>query len=173
MKYAVAFTAAFFLAVLGASAMPYLKVLGVTPDLILIFAACWAMVRGQGEALVVVPLAGLLRDLTTSDPLGTSVLALSPIVLLAVARELRAVESEFVPTLIVVGVGSLSYGILSMTVLAATGQEVPWVDGLVWVVLPAMVVNALFTPIVYLPLRWLSPKPRSGMTRLGRTTIPL
>ena len=118
MRYPIAFAAAFFLAVLQASAMPYVKVLGVTPDLVLIFAACWAMVRGQGEAMVVVPLAGLLRDLSSSDPLGTSVLALAPIVLLAAARELRPMDTEFVPTLVVVGAGTLAYGVLSMSVLA-------------------------------------------------------
>lgn len=170
MRYLLAFAAAFFLAVLGASAMPYLKVLAVTPDLLLIFAACWAMVRGQGEAMVMVPLAGLLRDLTTSDPLGTSLLALSPIVLLAAARELwTTLETEFVPTVVVVGIGTLAYGLLSMTVLAATGQEVPWQDGLLRVLLPAAVVNALFTPVVYLPLRWLSPGLRPGLARFGRT----
>jgi rod shape-determining protein MreD len=156
VKYAVAVAVAFFLAVLGASAMPYVKVLGVTPDLILIFAASWTMVRGQREALVVVPVAGLMRDLTTSDPVGTSVLALAPIVLLVVVRELRAVESELVLTLIVVFLGSLIYGLLSMTVLTATGQGVPWLEGLLWVVLPSLVVNALFAPIIYLPVHWLS-----------------
>ncbi len=169
MRYLAALAAAYFLALLGASAMPYVKVLGVTPDLVLIFAACWAMLRGQGEAFLVVPLAGFLRDLTTSDPLGTSVLALAPIVLLASLRELRTVDTEFVPTLAVVAAGSLCYGVISMAVLSATGQEVPWPDGLLRVVLPAAVVNALFTPIVYLPIRWLRPGPKPGMAGLGRT----
>jgi rod shape-determining protein MreD len=172
VKYAVAAAVAFFLAVLGASAMPYVKVLGVTPELILIFAASWTMVRGQREALVVVPVAGLMRDLTTSDPVGTSVLALAPIVLLVVVRELRAVESELVLTLIVVFLGSLIYGLVSMTVLTATGQGVPWLDGLLWVVLPSLVVNALFAPIIYLPVHWLSPEPAPGLARAGRT-MPL
>ena len=48
--------------------MPYVEVLGVTPNLVLIFAASWAVVRGQDEAVVVVPLAGFIRDLLTSDP---------------------------------------------------------------------------------------------------------
>ncbi|MBI2914123.1 MAG: rod shape-determining protein MreD [Chloroflexi bacterium] len=170
MKYLTAFAAAFLLAALGASAMPYVKVLGVTPDLVLIFAACWAMVRGQGEAMWVVPMAGLLRDLSSSDPLGTSVLALSPIVLLAAAREVRPVDTEFVPALVVVAAGSLAYGLLSMAVLAAAGQTVPWPAGLLRVVLPSVLVNALFTPIVYLPLRWLSPSPRPGTARLGQAT---
>ena len=172
MRYVVAAATAFFLAVLGVSAMPYVKVLGVTPDLILIFAVTWMMVRGQREAAVVVPVAGLMRDLTTSDPVGTSVLALSPIVLLAVVRELKAVESELVLTLIVAVLASLIYGLLSMMVLTATGQGFPLLDGLLWVVLPSLVVNALFVPIIYLPMRWLSAEPVPGLSRAHRT-MPL
>ena len=172
MRYAVAAGAAFFLAVLGVSAMPYVKVLGVTPNLILIFAVTWMMVRGQREAAVVVPVAGLMRDLTTSDPVGTSVLALAPIVLLAVVRELKAVESELVLTLVVAVLASLIYGLITMMVLTATGQGFPWLHGLLWVVLPSLVVNALLVPIIYLPVRWLSAEPAPGLSRAGRT-MPL
>lgn len=160
MKYPIAFAGALFAAILAASAMPTVKVLGVTPDLVLIFAACWAMVRGQREAMVVVPIAGVLRDLTTSDPVGTSVLALSPIVALALVRELRPVESDFLPALVVVAMASLAYAVVSMTVLTAVGDDVPWGTGLLRVALPGMLVNALFAVIVYLPMRWLSPRPR-------------
>ena len=159
MKYPIALAGSFLAVVLAASVVPYVKVLGVAPDLVLIFAVCWAMIRGQGEAMVVVPIAGLVRDLTTSDPIGTSVLALSPIVLLAVVRELRPVESEFLPALAVVAAASLAYAVISMTVLTAVGDDVPWGTALLRVALPSMLVNPLFTVIVYLPMRWLSPRP--------------
>lgn len=162
MKYLVALAVLYFLASLGVSAMPYVRVLGVTPDLVLILAACWAVVRGQNEAMVVVPMAGVLRDLTSSDPLGTSVLGLAPIVPLAALVQLRAVESQFLPAVAVVFLGTCFHGIVSMTVLAATGQTVPVGDGVLRVVIPQAVVNALFTIIVYLPVIWLSPKPRPG-----------
>jgi len=160
VKYLVAFVGAFFAAVVAASVAPYVRVLGVTPDPVLIFVACWAMLRGQREAMVVVPMAGLLRDLTSSDPVGTSVVALSPIVVLAVLRDLRPVESEFLPALVVVAVASLAYAVVSMIVLTAVGDDVPWGTGLLRVALPSMLVNALFAAIVYVPMRWLSPRPR-------------
>jgi rod shape-determining protein MreD len=161
VKYPLAFIGAFFAVVLAASVAPYVRVLGVTPDTVLIFAACWAMVRGQREAMVVVPMAGLLRDLTTSDPVGTSVLALSPIVALAVLRDLRPVESDFLPAVAVVAVASLAYAVVSMTVLTAVGDDVPWGTGLLRVAFPAMLVNSLFSVTVYAPMRWLSPRPRA------------
>lgn len=163
MKYLIAFVAVFFLAVLGVSAMPFVKILGVTPDLVLIFAACWAVVRGQNEAMIAVPMAGFMKDLTASDPLGTSVLAMAPLVLLAAAVQVRAVDTEFVPSVAVVAAGSVVYGIISMTVLAASGQDIPWTDALLRVVIPAAIVNALFTAVVYLPVSWLNPRQRHGL----------
>ncbi len=167
MKYPIAFLGAFFTAVLAASVAPYVSILGVTPDLVLIFAACWAMLRGQREAMVVVPMAGLLRDLTTSDPVGTSVLALSPIVALAVLRDLRPVESDLLPVLAVVAVASLAYAVISMTVLTAVGDDVPWRTGLLRVTFPSMLVNALFAVAMYVPMRWLNPRPRSESFGVG------
>ncbi len=167
MKYLIAFTGSFFAVVLAASVMPYVKVLGVAPDLVLIFVACWAMIRGQREAMVIVPVAGLLRDLTTSDPVGTSVLALSPIVLLAVVRDLRPLESDFLPALAVVAAASLAYAVVSMTVLTAVGNGVPWGTALLRVALPSMLVNPLFAAIVYPPMRWLSPRPKAKSFGVG------
>lgn len=168
MKYLLAFAALFFLATLDVSAMPYVTVLGVTPDLVLIFAACWTMVRGQDEALIVIPMAGFMRDLTTSDPLGTSVLGLAPIAVLAAAVQMRAVDTQFVPTVAVVAAGSAVYGMISMTVLATTGQHILWADGVFRVVFPSSVVNSLFAAIVYLPVSWLGSRPRTGFLGAGR-----
>jgi rod shape-determining protein MreD len=173
MRYAVAITTAFFLAILSVSAMPYVKILGVTPDFVLIFAVCWAVVRGQDEALIVVPAAGFIRDLTTSDPVGTSVLAMIPIVLFAAAIRFRTIDSEFPPAIVVTVLASVTYGIISMAVLAATGQHIDLFDALVRVVLPSAVVNALFCPIVYLPVRWLSPPPGPAILGRRRITSPL
>lgn len=173
MSYVVAFLVAAGLAVLHVSAMQYVDILGVTPDLVLIFAASWAVIRGQQEATVVVPLIGFLKDLVTSDPLGTSALALAPVVLLAAAIRLRAVETEFVPTVLVVACGSLTYGIISMTVLAITGQTVVWDQAVSRTLLPACLVNALFTPLVYLPVHTFSGQDRSSTIGTRRLISPL
>ena len=147
--------------------MPYWRILGVTPDVVLVFVVCWAVLRGQGEAMVAVPVAALLRDLVTSDPLGMSLLALAPIVPLASLLQFRMMETDFLPTLMVVVLGSLAFGLISMVVLAATGQEIPWLTALRVAVLPTLVVNALFTPLIYLPMRWLAALRRPA--RLGPT----
>jgi len=173
MKYLLASLVAGLLAVLQVSMVPYVEVLGVTPDFVLIFAASWAVVRGQEEAAIVVPVAGFLRDLATSDPLGTSVLALAPVALFAAATRLRAIDTQFLPTVLVVASGSLAYGIISMTVLAITGQTVVLQDAALRVLLPACLVNALFTPLVYLPVHAFRPQHQTGPIGTRRLTSPL
>jgi rod shape-determining protein MreD len=167
VRYAIAFAGCFLAVVFTTSLTPYVKVLGVTPDLLLIFVACWAMVRGRAEALVVVPMGGLLRDLMTSDPVGTSILALAPLVFLSSLRDLRPVESDFLPAVAVVAAATFAYAIVSMVVLTAVGDEVPWWTAMLRVALPAMAVNALFAVLVYAPMRWLTPRPRTESFGIG------
>jgi rod shape-determining protein MreD len=154
MIYAAALVLAAFLAIFHVSVMQYVEVLGVTPDLLLVFAACFAVLRKEEESLVVVPLAGLFRDLTTSDPIGTSVLGFAPIVLLAAAIRLRAMESQFIPAVIVSFTGSIAYVAVTMGVLGMTGHTIDPLQSLIRLALPLAVVDALFTPVPYMPMSW-------------------
>jgi hypothetical protein len=43
-----------------------------------------------------------------------------------------------------------------------------WWDATMRVVIPSAIVNALFTPIVYLPVRWLSPPPKHGAAEFAK-----
>jgi rod shape-determining protein MreD len=143
-----------FVAVAQVATTSYFPLLGVTANPLLVLLACWAMVRGPRETMVLIPIAGIFKDLMTTDPVGVSVLALLPIVALAAIRERRPMESEFLPTLAVVVLASLCYDLVYMVVLTAVGDGPPWLQTPIRVVLPAALFNALLTPILYLPVRW-------------------
>ena len=173
MKYVVVLLLAWFLAAAHVSALPYLKVLGVTPDLVLILAACWAVLRPQDEAMIVVPITGLMHDLATGDPLGASVLAFAPLVILAASVRIRAVETQLIAALVVVSAGTLVWGAIRMIVLSISGQEVQWLQATVRVVLPLAAVNTLFMPLFYMPISWFSAGQRQGIMGSRRITSPL
>jgi len=154
MIYAIAAIIAALLAIAHVSVMQYVEILGVTPDLLLVFAACFAVLRREEESLIVVPLAGLMRDLTTADPIGTSILGFAPLVLLAAGARMRAMDSRFVPAVLVSFLGSITYVAVTMVVLTAAGQNIQWAYSLTRLALPLAVVNALFTPVLYLPMSW-------------------
>ena len=99
--------------------------------------------------------------------MGTSRLALAPVWLRAVIRERRPVESDFLPTLVVVAIDSLAYAVISMAVLTAIGDGVPWGTGMLHVALPSMLVNPLFTVLIYAPMRWLTARPKRESFGVG------
>jgi rod shape-determining protein MreD len=168
VRYAVAAVIAWFLAVLDVSVFPYIHPLGVSPDLVLIFAVSWAVVRGQDEALVVVPLCGLIQDLLTSDPVGLSIIGLAPAVPIALAVRMRAIETDFLPTIAAVMGTSACYGVISMALLGFTGQDVAVFNSLLRVVFPALIINALFTPLIYLPMHWTAPRQTAWLQSSAR-----
>jgi rod shape-determining protein MreD len=170
MRYLLFVPLVLFVALGQVAATPYFPLLGVTANPLLVLLMCWAMVRGSRETMILIPLAGTFKDLITTDPVGTSVLALLPIVPLAAIRERRPTESEFVPTLAAVAAASLSYHLLYMMILTAVGDGPPWLQSPTRVLLPAALFNALITPIFYLPVRWattLSEMVRPGMRVAG------
>lgn len=173
MKYLILALFAWLLSLQSVTVMPHIELLGVTPNLPLILACCWAALRSEEEALVGIPIIAVTRDLVSSDPLGTSLLAMAPIVVLGVISHQRPIDSAFPPTVAVVVVGTLIYELIYSAVLAATGQPVDFGYVVVRVLVPAMVVNALFSPIIYLPVRWLSPVRPSVLRGSGRLTSPL
>lgn len=154
MRYLLLVPLVLFVALGQVATVPYFPLLGVTANPLLVLLACWAMVRGPRETMVLIPLAGTFKDLITTDPVGVSMLALLPVVALATIRERWPTESEFVPTLAVVAVASLSYDLLYMMVLTAVGDGPPWLQSPTRVLLPAALFNALLTPMFYLPVRW-------------------
>jgi rod shape-determining protein MreD len=134
------------------AAAPYFPLMGATANPLLALLMCWAMVRGPREAMVLIPLTAVFKDLITSDPVGVSVLAMLPIVPLAAVRERHPTQSEFVPTVVVVAVASLCYHLVYMVVLASLGEDVAWLQSPVEVILPAALLDAVLTPLFYLPL---------------------
>ena len=167
MKYILVAVTTFLLAIVYVSAMSYFSILGVTPDIILIFASCWVVIRDSREGLVVIPIAALCRDLLTSDPLGMSLIALAPIAVLAVAGKIAAPQSRFLVALGTVVFGSLSYSAIGTVVLAATGQDVPLLSALLRVVMLSAVVNALVALVLYLPLYWVMTGSPRWLSSLG------
>jgi rod shape-determining protein MreD len=168
VKYIAAGVIAWLLAILDVSAMSYVHPLGVSPDLVLIFAVVWAVTRGEDEGLIIVPMIGLIQDLTTSDPIGTSILGLAPAVPIALAVRMRALESQFLPTIAAVVATSACYGVISSSVLWLTGQEIALFHTLLRVIVPSMVINALFAPIIYMPMSWFAPRQTAWLRSSAR-----
>ena len=126
------------------------------PNVPLVVVVCWAIVRGQREALVVVPIAGIAVGLLDGQPLGMALLALIPVVLLAELREARIVEGDFLLALVTIVVATLAYETIFLVTLLLTGVTVYWWGSFSRIIVPTAIVNALLMPPLY-GVMWLAP----------------
>ncbi len=142
-------------ALLQTSIVPVFSLLGTHPNVPLVVVVCWAIVRGQREALVVVPIAGIAVGLLDGQPLGTALLALIPVVLLAELREVRIVEGDFLLALVTIVVATLAYETIFLVTLRLTGETVYWWGSFSRIIVPTAIVNALLMPPLY-GVMWLA-----------------
>ncbi len=162
MRYVLAGILFLLTAMFQASFLPAFPIFGVVPNLVLVLATCWTIVRGQQEAMVVVPIAGLCLGLFGDQPLGLAVIALTPVVLLAGIETLRVSRSDFVVTVIVVFLTSMIYEIFSLVALRLEGGSVSWIVAFVRIVAPVGLASVLFTP----PLYWFVRRASAGPQRI-------
>lgn len=154
MRYYVAVPVFLAAALLQTTVLPVFPVFGVFPNVVLVTAVCWTVVRGQKEGMVVVPMAGICLGLFDSHPVGVAVLAAAPVVLLAELREARITQSDFLLALGLVLVASLVYEMVFLVTLRLTGETLEWWGSLARVVLPTAVVNTLFAIPLYGLVWW-------------------
>ncbi len=154
MKYAVAFVLLAGASLLQTSALPVFTVLGVHPNLVLVLILSWAIVRGLHEAMVVVPMGALTLGLMDGQPLGVTLLAAMPIVLLTEIREARIVQGEFLLAVLLTILSTLLYETLFLLVLRLSGEAADWWRSFAYVAVPAAIVNVFLVPPIY-GLLWL------------------
>ncbi|HXG41237.1 MAG TPA: rod shape-determining protein MreD [Dehalococcoidia bacterium] len=169
MRIALGALLSLAVALLGYSALPSVRPLGVQPDLVLLLAVCWAVAWSPGEGLLLAIAAGTLSDLLGTRPVGLSVLGALPALALAALGQATVVQASFPSALVAVGLGTLAQHILYLLAYTIMGEGPAWGDGLVRGALPAAIVNLLWTPLVLVLLRGLRAVlgPRAAGPRLG------
>jgi rod shape-determining protein MreD len=155
VRYYLAAAVLLVVIILQTSVVPAFSLLGAHPNVVLVLAVCWAMVRGQGEALVVVPMAGIGLGLVDGQPVGTALLALIPVVLLAELKETHIVEGDFLLALGTIVVATLAYETVFLVTLWLAGETIHWWDSFSRMIVPTAIVNTLLMPPLY-GLMWLA-----------------
>ena len=105
MRYWTGAGVAFFLALLQASSIEQFKVLGVTPNLLLVLLVSWLVVRGLDDVLPMIAVAGVTLGFVGLQTPGLVLLALLPIAGLGVLREMHVIHSDLLLVLAFVARG--------------------------------------------------------------------
>jgi rod shape-determining protein MreD len=128
---------------------------GARPDLMLLVVLVWSVVRGMEEGMVWGFIGGLVIDLFSGGPLGTTVLALLAVALLAGQSWGQGIGSSLVRLLLIAFVAVLTYHLILLMILSWTGYEVTWGQAILQVAGPSALLNTALSPFIQRPLNWL------------------
>jgi rod shape-determining protein MreD len=147
--YYIGFPLLTLVAVLDATLMHVLGIWGGLPSLLLVVVVSWGLLVDLNESLPWAVMGGVLNDLLSVVPTGSSALALVIII---------ALSNQFLPRLswrnwiippVVVGLATFVYYYLLFGILALDEWPVSVLWGTVYIILPSVVLNMLATPLIY------------------------
>lgn len=149
MGYYLALPILMIVASLQSSVMPHFRILSGQPDLILLLIVLWAVHAPLEEALFWAFSGGLMQDLLSITPLGTSVI--TPVIIIFVIHTLRGqvyrTNLLFVIGFVIAGI-LLKQGVL-FVVLHLMGNGYDVLDIVRYVMLPELFMTLLLLLPIY------------------------
>lgn len=145
--------------------MPSAALGSAVPLLPLLAVVSWGDVRGPRQGVAWALTAGLLSDAMSPKPIGTYTLPLVAAALVVGVGAGRLANALIMPA-VLAAVATLVFVGGQIVVLGLTGNVVDLHPAaLVETIVPTVLLNLLWLPIVYFPLRYLAR--RSGPPRLA------
>ncbi|HEX5479106.1 MAG TPA: hypothetical protein VFY79_05245 [Dehalococcoidia bacterium] len=160
MRYWVGGLLVFGFALVQASSVQQFHPLGVVPNLMLVLLVSWLVVRGLDDVLPMIAVAGVTLGLIGLQTPGLVLLALVPVALLGVVREMHIVHSDVVLVLALVACASAAYESVMVLGVIAMGGGRDIIAALTRDIGPAIVVNLAITLPVYFVMRFAKPTER-------------
>lgn len=143
------------IALLQTTLAPQLSFLGGTPQFMLLTVVSWSLLRGGREGVVWGFIGGVMLDLLSGAPFGVMTLPLLLMGFLSGLGEFNVFRANFLLPGLVIVVTTLAYHALVLVLFQVLGQPVAWESAVRHVMLPAVLLNVLVLPLIYLPLRGL------------------
>ena len=153
------------LALIQSSLGPFLTIVGVHPNLVLVAVIGWTLLRGPGEGLVWAIIGGLALDLLSGGPFGAATLALVITSVLTSLGYGRVFGGYLILPLALTFPLSLAYYLIYLLLLSVFNRPVAWISSVADIILPASMVNMAAMLILFPLLRALHR--RTGREEIG------
>ncbi len=147
-------------ATLQASLLPQLTGRAV-PGLVFLLVVCWAINTDWQQGAVWAFIGGILLDLLSALPVGTSTI---PLLVLAfpLGGTGEAVYRLRIPLLMGVGFfGTLFQQVLMLLLMALLGHRIAWLQNFSSIIFPTMIYNL----VLILPIYWFLSRLQRGLRR--------
>lgn len=149
-------------AILNATLMAQIRVGNGAPDLVFLFVISWALLVSVQDALFWAVVGGVLQDIFSIAPLGTSALGLVVVAFLSDALFGQISRRNVLIPPLVAATGTVIYHLGILLALQMVNITVPPGRGLLYVTLPTVVYNTLLIlPVFRLVGQiqfWLTPR---------------
>lgn len=140
--------------ILQVTVMPSAALGSAVPHLPLLVIVSWGYVRGARAGMIWALAAGLLCDQLSAAPIGTYTLPLAAAAMVVGVGAGRLADSIFMPAALAAAATAV-FVLAQLAILALGGNVVEWsTPALARSFAPAVLLNLLWLPIVYFPLRW-------------------
>ena len=142
-----------FSALVQSTVTSHVRVLGASPDLVLLLAVACVLRWGLQRSLPVILVGGLTIDVLTGAPFGCATTMLIAVSVLISVVDLYAPRQALLWPVAAIAMATLVYMALWMVAMRLTGHTVLWGPMLWRAVLPSVLCNVLTMPILLLILR--------------------
>lgn len=141
------------LAVLQATVVPQIRILGGGPDLVFLCVLSWSVDAPLEESVIWAFVGGIAQDLLSAAPTGTSSIGMLLLIFAINEYNRQVYRIGFIGLVVIVLFGTLLQQIVIMVILAVNGFQIDWVSDFGYVVLPTMVYNLAFIWPIYWLIR--------------------
>jgi len=141
------------IAAIQSSFVPQIRILGGSPDLIMLTVLCWSVDSDLSEGLTWAFVGGIVQDLLSVAPIGASALGLILIVFIVslLSRGLFRVGPILLSALVVTG--TVLHQSVFAFILAATGMPSSYLTTFTYVIVPSAIYNLAAVAFVYFFVR--------------------
>lgn len=148
--------------IIQSTIVPEFRFGGAMPDLVYLFVLAWSLMAGFERGVTWALVGGVLQDLVSSLPLGTTALALVVVTFVVSLLVGEINPRNLIYAALIAGAGTAVMHLVTLLVLAVAGQGLPLLDTLTYVTLPGMVYNLIVMIPLYRVLGgiYLSARPR-------------
>ncbi len=129
------------------------RILGASPNLLLVAVIAWSLWRGLAEGLIWAFVGGVAVDLISGMPLGTSSLALLAACAVARLSTKSGIANQTVVPLLAILLATPAYGWVTLAMQQARGVPVNWIASTVRIVAPELLLNGVAMWLFYTMLR--------------------
>lgn len=143
-------------AIAQTTVVSYVRLIGVSPNLVLLLAVSWVLTVGSREGALAGLVGGLMLDAFSGAPSGASTAALTLASVMTGLGEIHVLRTARVLPYAAIVLATLVYQIVLLLFMQMAGRVVLWWPMMWRSALPEVVVNTLFMPVIYYGMRWLA-----------------